>query len=91
MNTDLDTLLTALYVELDDCIIPSHGPRFGPGHPLKVMKDAERVCLAVAQVLLLRFNDERSWLRSAPPWSGTSFRGCCRKASTTGACVQRAT
>ncbi|MFG2134542.1 hypothetical protein ACGFNV_43220 [Streptomyces sp. NPDC048751] len=42
MNTDLNTLLTALYVELDDCIIPSHGPRFGPGHPLKV-NDAELV------------------------------------------------
>jgi hypothetical protein len=41
---DLDTLLTALYVELTD---------------------AELVCLAIAQVLL-RYDDERHWLRAAP-------------------------
>lgn len=71
MNTDLDTLLIALYVELDDGIIPSRMPRSGPGHPLEVT-DAELVCLAVAQVLL-RFNDERHWLRSALPLVGHLF------------------
>jgi hypothetical protein len=61
---DLDTLLTALYVELTDRIIPSRGPaRPGPGKPPKVT-DAELVCLAVAQVLL-RYDDERHWLRAA--------------------------
>jgi hypothetical protein len=45
---DLDTLLTALYVELTDCIIPSQGlTRSGPGRRPEVT-DAEVVCLAVA-------------------------------------------
>jgi len=65
MIADLDTLLTALYVELTDRIIPSLGlGRRGPGKPPEVT-DAELVCLAVAQVLL-RFDDERHWLRAAP-------------------------
>jgi hypothetical protein len=61
---DLDTLLIALYVELTDCIIPSLGfTRSGPGQRPEVT-DAELVCLAVAQVLL-RYDDERHWLRAA--------------------------
>src|SRR5260370_39603017 len=65
MIADLDTLLTALYVELTDRIIPSRGlGRRGPGGPPQVT-DAELACLAVAQVLL-RFDDERHWLRPAP-------------------------
>jgi hypothetical protein len=61
---DLDTLLIALYVELTDSIIPSLGfARSGPGQRPEVT-DAELVCLAVAQVLL-RFDDERHWLRAA--------------------------
>ena len=64
MIADLDTLLTALYVELTDRIIPSRGlARSGPGKPPEVT-DAELACLAVAQVLL-RFDDERHWLRAA--------------------------
>jgi hypothetical protein len=48
---DLDTLLTALYVELTDQIIPALGfARYGPGRPPEVT-DAELVCLAMAQVL----------------------------------------
>jgi hypothetical protein len=51
MIADLDTLLTALYVELTDRIIPSRGfTRSGPGRPPEVT-DAELACLAVAQVL----------------------------------------
>jgi hypothetical protein len=69
---DLDTLLTALYVELTDRIIPSLGlARSGPGKPPEVT-DAELVCLAVAQVLL-RFDDERHWLRIAPRLIGHLF------------------
>jgi hypothetical protein len=69
---DLDTLLTALYVELTDRIIPSRGfTRSGPGRPPEVT-DAELVCLAVAQVLL-RFDDERHWLRAAPARVGHLF------------------
>jgi hypothetical protein len=69
---DLDTLLTALYVELIDRIIPSLGlGRGGPGKPPEVT-DAELVCLAVAQVLL-RYDDERHWLRAAPARAGQLF------------------
>ena len=72
MIADLDTLLTALYVELTDRIIPSRGfTRSGPGRPPEVT-DAELVCLAVAQVLL-RFDDERHWLRAAPRLVGGLF------------------
>jgi hypothetical protein len=61
---DLDTLLIALYVELTDRIIPALGfTRSGPGQRPEVT-DAELVCLAVAQVLL-RYDDERRWLRAA--------------------------
>lgn len=62
MTADLDTLLTALYVELTNRIIPSLGQgRRRPGRPPEVT-DAELACLAVAQVLL-RFDDKRHWLR----------------------------
>jgi Transposase DDE domain len=72
MIADLDTLLIALYVELTDRIIPARGlARRGPGGRPEVT-DAELVCLAVAQVLL-RFDDERHWLRSAPGLIGHLF------------------
>ncbi len=72
MIADLDTLLTALYVELTDRIIPLLGfARSGPGKPPEVT-DAELVCLAVAQVLL-RYDDERHWLRAAPALVGHLF------------------
>ncbi len=72
MITDLDTLLTALYVELTDRIIPVRGfARSGPGKPPEVT-DAELVCLAVAQVLL-RYDDERHWLRAAAKQVGHLF------------------
>ena len=59
MTPDLDTLLTALYVEIDDHVIPSG--RRGRGRP-KRLSDAELVCLAVAQVLL-GARSEHHWLR----------------------------
>jgi len=69
---DLDTLLTALYVELTDRIIPGRGfTRRGPGSRPEVT-DAELACIAVAQVLL-RFDDERHWLRIAPKLIGHLF------------------
>ena len=72
MIADLDTLLIALYVELTDCIIPSLVPvRAGPGQPGDVT-DAELTCLAVAQVLL-RYDDERHWLRAAAARVGHLF------------------
>jgi hypothetical protein len=72
LPADLDTLLTALYVDLTDRIIPARGPgRRGPGRPPGVT-DAELVCIAVAQVLL-HFDDERHWLRAAPKRIGHLF------------------
>ena len=72
MIADLDTLLTALYVELTDRIIPARGfSRRGPGGRPEVT-DAELACIAVAQVLL-RFDDERHWLRIAPRLAGHLF------------------
>jgi hypothetical protein len=72
MIADLDTLLTALYVELTDRIVPFRGPcRRGPGRPPEVT-DAELACLAAAQVLL-RCDGERHWLRAAPKLVGHLF------------------
>jgi hypothetical protein len=69
LDADLDTLLTALYVELVDRIAPPR--RRGPGRPV-VFDDAMVVCLAVAQTLL-RFPTERQWLRAAPARVGHLF------------------
>ena len=81
MIADLDTHLTAIYVESTDRIIPSLGlARSGPGKPPEV-SDAELVCLAVAQVLL-RYDDERHWLRAALKQVWHLFPACCRRAST---------
>ena len=59
MDADLDTLVTALYVEVDDLI---DRPRGRGRRPL--LTEAELVCLAVMQVLL-RYPSERHWLRYA--------------------------
>jgi len=80
MIADLDTLLTALYVELTDRIIPARSSgRRGPGKPPEVT-DAELVCLAVAQVLL-RF--DASGTGCAPRLVGHLFPRLLRQASTT--------
>jgi Transposase DDE domain len=67
VRTDLDDLVTALYVTIDDLF----GPRRRPGHPPK-LSDAELVCLAVAQVLL-GARSERHWLRFASRRLGHLF------------------
>ena len=67
MHADLDTLVIALYVMVDDLF----GPRSGPGRRPK-LSDAELVCLAVAQVLL-GCNSERRWLRFADRRLGHLF------------------
>ena len=59
MRADLDTLVVALYVTVDDLF----GPRVGPGRRPE-LSDAELICLAVAQVLL-GCASERRWLRFA--------------------------
>ncbi len=70
MHADLDTLVIALYVSIDELI----GPRTGPGRPPK-LSDAELLCLAVAQVLL-GFASERRWLRFARARLGHLFPTC---------------
>ncbi|MBD0741454.1 hypothetical protein [Streptomyces sp. CBMA152] len=59
MTTDLNTLLTALYVKTDDEI---RGTRCLGRAPLR--RDSELVCLAVAQTLLGDHSEAR-WLRYA--------------------------
>lgn len=71
MTNNLDTLLTALYVHLDDHVLPSVEQRRGPGRP-RLLTDAELVCVATAQVLL-RCDTERRWLRLAPHRIGHLF------------------
>jgi hypothetical protein len=67
VHADLDTLVVALYVTIDELL----GPRRGPGRPPK-LSDAELVCLAVAQVLL-GVASERRWLRLAGQRLGHLF------------------
>lgn len=57
MTQDLETLLTALYVKIDDRV----GCRRRTGRPPR-LSDAELVCLAVAQALLGHHSEAR-WLR----------------------------
>ena len=71
VTTDLDALLTALYVHLDDHVLPSRRQPRRRGRP-RLLTDAELVCIAVAQVLL-RCDDERRWLRVAPGRIGHLF------------------
>lgn len=60
MTTDLNTLLTALYVKIDDWL----GRPTRTGRPPK-LTDAELLTLAVAQVLL-GVRSEARWLRFVP-------------------------
>ena len=59
MRANLDDLVTALYVAIDDLV----APRRRLGRPPR-LSEAELVCLAVAQVLL-GCPSERRWLRFA--------------------------
>lgn len=70
MASELDTLIAALYVQIDDLFIEL-GVRQGPGRPPR-LSDSELVCLAVAQVLL-GFDSERRWLRFASSRLGHLF------------------
>jgi len=71
MDSDLDTLLIALYVALTDHVLPS--PGFASNEvDQDAVTDAELLCLAVAQVQL-RFGRERHWLRVVPKLVGHLF------------------
>ena len=65
MSNNLDTLLTALYVDLDDRVLPALGwsRDHRPGRK-PVLTDAELICLVVAQQLL-GISSERRWIRYA--------------------------
>lgn len=65
MNNELNTLLTTLYVFLDDRVLPSLGlsRTRRPGRKPK-LSDAELLCLVVAQHLL-QFDSETRWNRYA--------------------------
>lgn len=53
MTNNLDTLLTALYIDLEDRILPALGVSREHRRGRKpVLSDAELICLAVAQQLL---------------------------------------
>ncbi|OLF17652.1 IS982 family transposase [Actinophytocola xanthii] len=58
MTKDLNTLLTALYVLVDDHVVP---PRTGRGRRPD-LTDGELICLAVAQIML-GYHNERRWVR----------------------------
>jgi hypothetical protein len=65
VSNELDTLLTASYVELEDRVLPRLGwsRAHRPGRK-PVLTDAELLCLAVAQQLL-EIASERRWIRFA--------------------------
>ena len=69
MTNDLDALLTALYVEIDDHVVPA---RRGRGRRPQ-LSDAELLTLAVAQVLL-GIDNEHRWIRIAYCRLGHLFR-----------------
>ncbi|MGB2950528.1 MAG: IS982 family transposase [Rhodococcus sp. (in: high G+C Gram-positive bacteria)] len=65
MSNNLDTLLTALYVDLDDRVLPALGwSRDHRAGRKPVLTDAELICLVVAQQLL-GISSERRWIRYA--------------------------
>lgn len=66
VSKDLNTLLTALYVFIDDHVVPL---RAGRGRA-PLLSDSELITLAVAQVML-GYHRERRWIRhlhSSPEW-----------------------
>jgi hypothetical protein len=66
VDADLDTLVTALYVKIDDALAEDRRP----GHPAR-LSQSELVCLAVAQARL-GFHSEHRWIRFAI----CHLRGC---------------
>ena len=67
MKTDIETLITALYVKIDDELVTD---RWCGRPPL--LSDSELICLAVAQALLQVHNEAR-WLRFVGQRLGTLF------------------
>src|SRR3954466_3329141 len=73
VSNELDTLLTALYVELEDRVLPRLGWSRAHRRGRKPrLSDAELLCLAVAQQLL-EIASERRWIRYAHAHLATMF------------------
>ena len=77
MDAALDTLLTALYVKIDDMLVKDRRP----GRPAR-LSQPEPVCLAVAQALL-GFHSEHRWIRFALCHLRGCFRTCRTSPATT--------
>ena len=75
MHACLDDLVIALYVTVDELLVPRRGPGRRPR-----LSDAELVCLAVAQVLL-GYDSERRWLRAIHGRLGHLFPYVCGQAA----------
>jgi Transposase DDE domain len=75
VRADLDDLVIALYVTIDELVEPRRGPGRRPR-----LTDAELVCLAVAQVLL-GYHSERRWLRAVTRRLGHLFPYVCGQAA----------
>lgn len=73
MTNNLDTLLSALYVDLEDRVLPAIGwsREHRPGRKPR-LSDPELICLAVAQQLL-QVSSERRWIRYARAHLGGLF------------------
>ena len=80
MTNNLDALLTALYVEIDDHVVPA---RQGRGRRPR-LSDAELLILAVAQVLL-GIDGEHRWIRFATAGWDTCSATCPSSPATTSA------
>jgi hypothetical protein len=81
----LDTLLIALYADLNDRIIPTLSPSRAvpaPSRPAEVT-NAELVCPARGAGSAA-YDDERHWLHTAPARAGPRSRGCAKASTTTG-------
>ena len=84
VDADLDTLVTALYVKIDDMLVKDRRP----GHPAR-LSQSELVCLAVAQALL-GFHREHRWIRFALcHLRGSLSRTCRTSPVTTSGCARR--
>jgi hypothetical protein len=82
VHADLDTLVTALYVEIDDLIgRPTARGRRG------LLSSAELICLAVMQ-MLLRYPSKRHWLRHAHKHLRAMFPSCPGRTATTSGCTR---
>ena len=82
MLADLDALVTALYVRVDD-LVPA---RNGPGRPPKITA-AELIALAVAQMFLGLSNDRKFSRSRAGGW-GTCSPTCQSSLAITSACAR---